>query len=325
MEKHILELFNDSYVEKASELYGFKLDTVDKLDGFENLIFSYVIDDKKYILRISHHDHQPYEKILGEIEFIQYLHEHGANVVVPVATKTGMLSERLGDGFTASCFEFASGRHVKKEDKSPEFFQEYGRVVAEFHKLTLDYNPTHKRDQWDEDVLFDTCEQYLPEDKLVLMDVLRESIDRLNQLPKEKDSYGLIHTDIHMGNFFVDGTEFHVFDFDDAAYNWFISDIAIVLFYVIWLQDSNDEVDFIMSNFMKGYNEIYKLDDYWFKQFDEFLKFRRLLLLLVMYRSFDINNWPDWIKKYYELHYDKTVNDEPMVDIDFTKYNKKAA
>lgn len=327
MEKHILELFNDSYIDRAGDLYGFHPDTVEKLDGFENLMFSYSIGDKKYILRIAHHDHQTFEHIMAEIEFIQYLQEHGANVVVPVRSLDGELSERLGNGFTASCFHYAPGRHASREDHSEAFYQEYGRVMATMHKLTVDYVPKHKRYAWDEDILFDTCEQYLPKDKLVLMDRLNQSIDRLNTYPKQKDSYGLIHTDMHLGNFFIDEGTFHVFDFDDSAYKWFVSDIAIVLFYLIWFKEGDNQefVDFVMENFMKGYNEVYQLDNFWFEKFDEFLKFRRLLMFLVVYRSFDSNNFPDWIKKFHEVHYDKTINDEAMCDIDFTKYNKKAA
>jgi Ser/Thr protein kinase RdoA (MazF antagonist) len=51
----------------------------------------------------------------------------------------------------------------------------------------------------------------------------------LRSLPTPVDGYGLLHTDLHHGNFFVDEGRITAFDFDDIGYNWFASDIAVLL------------------------------------------------------------------------------------------------
>lgn len=326
MEKHIVESFNESYLKKSSELYEFEESTLVKIGGFENLIYSYLKDDSKYILRISHHDHKSVNEILAELEFIEYLKRNDANVITPVYSVNNKLVEELEtDGFIVSSFVFATGRKPGPDDFNEEFFAEYGRVVAKMHVLTKQFEPLKKRSDWDEDKLFEVAHKYLPEEAVGLIDALEVIKKRLNSYPKDSDSYGLIHTDMHMGNFFInDNLEFEVFDFDDASYKWFISDIAVVLFYVIWFNPENeDRIDFVMKHFMSGYNEINKLDDFWFGVFDEFLKLRRLILALVIYRSFDILDAPEWVSKFYELNLDKTINDEPMLKNDFTIYNKQ--
>ena len=50
------------------------------------------------------------------------------------------------------------------------------------------------------------------------------------------DSYGLIHTDLHFGNMYYDGQTLTIFDWDDACYKHFISDIAIILFYTFTVE-----------------------------------------------------------------------------------------
>ncbi len=327
MEKHIVDSFNDSFIKKASEFYEFDVNTVEELGGFENLMFSYMKDDVKHVLRITHKDHQLYEHILAELEFINYLFDNGANVVTPIASVNGLLAEKLEeDGFMASCFLFAKGRHVKREDISPDFYREYGKSVALLHKLTTDFEPEFRRYSWDEDILYTTATKYLPKEQMGLVDQTLLLFDRINKYPKMEESYGLIHTDMHMGNFFVHGeNELTIFDFDDSAYKWFISDIAIVVFYQIWLDPKNTEkVDYLMTHFMEGYNEVYQLDDSWFERFDEFLKLRRLTMCLVIHRSFDMSNPPEFVTKFFELHLEDTLNDRPMLTMDFTKYNKAA-
>lgn len=38
-----------------------------------------------------------------------------------------------------------------------------------------------------------------------------------------------------MGNFLVSDKEINIFDFDECQYSWFVEDIAIQLFYIIYV------------------------------------------------------------------------------------------
>ena len=50
----------------------------------------------------------------------------------------------------------------------------------------------------------------------------------MDTLRQESDAYGLVHADLHMGNFFVDHSgQMTVFDFDDCCFHWFGYDCAV--------------------------------------------------------------------------------------------------
>jgi len=324
MEKHIKESFNDKHLKRGSELFGFDESTLEEIGGFENFIYSFIKDDKKYVIRFVHSDHRTLHELNSEIEFIHYLHENGAKVIVPELSVNGNFVEKIDEAFFANIFEYAPGRAPGPDDRSPAFFREYGRVMAKMHKLTIDFEPKYKRYSWYEEKIYADAESYLPKNKKHIYNIFMEQYNELKKLDTPKDSYGLIHTDMHRGNFFVDDDlNFIVFDFDDCAYKWFIHDIAMVLFYAIWFTPTDEErIDYIMTHFMEGYNEVYKLDDKWFEVFDKFLKLRQMDLYIVIYRSFDHDNLPEWALKFIELHEHNIEAREPFTHIDYTKYNK---
>jgi Ser/Thr protein kinase RdoA (MazF antagonist) len=59
----------------------------------------------------------------------------------------------------------------------------------------------------------------------------------LRTLPKSPDVYGLIHADLHHGNFFVEGHEITAFDFDDSCRHWLAYDLTPPLCSLIWAKE----------------------------------------------------------------------------------------
>jgi|SRR6266540_3194345 len=96
-------------------------------------------------------------------------------------------------------------------------------------------------------------------------------MDWLQGLPRDANSYGLIHTDMHHWNFLVHEGNITVFDFDDCTRHWFIYDIAVPIHYPlieIPLCEMKRRGKFareFFSHFMKGYDRENHLDTFWFK------------------------------------------------------------
>ena len=103
------------------------------------------------------------------------------------------------------------------------------------HRLTRAYHPPtrwHARPQWDDPIML-VDRAWLPQSEATGCQKYAEIVDWCRTLPQDDVNYGLIHFDVHAGNFFVDGAgTLTLFDFDDCHYNWFANDIAIVLFYM---------------------------------------------------------------------------------------------
>lgn len=82
-------------------------------------------------------------------------------------------------------------------------------------------------------------------------------ISEIMGLPKDSDSYGLIHYDIRPWNFIIDGEKINVFNFDDSLYGWFALDVGVALYHGLWWGRKNDAGhDFsneIIKYFLRGY------------------------------------------------------------------------
>jgi Ser/Thr protein kinase RdoA (MazF antagonist) len=100
------------------------------------------------------------------------------------------------------------------------------------------------------------------------------------------DNYGLIHTEFHFGNMYYYNNQLTFFDFDDASYKYFISDIAIVLYYYFMFQDREskreEKVVKILSPLLKGYETENHIAFEEFSNLNDYMKLRETILYLVV-------------------------------------------
>jgi amicoumacin kinase len=322
MEKHIRDCFNDAILSEAAKLFGTSLEEVKAVGGFENFIYGYQKNEIDYILRIGHSDHRSLEMVEAELDFVNYLAEHQANVSVPIVSINGKLVEVVECAdksyFTVTSYHKSLGTHVRRDSVTDQFFINYGKTIGKLHRLTKDYQEgTYKRYSWDDDLLIKEAREYLPKEELFVVEKLETVVKQIHQIPKNRNNYGLIHTDIHMGNFFVLNDELSVFDFDDSAYQYFISDIAIALFYyVAFIKDEevrNEKAKQFMTLFMQGYKLENTVDAESFHQIQLFLKLREIILYIVIYRSCDIET-DEWAKNYIALYRNRILNNIDFIE-----------
>jgi Ser/Thr protein kinase RdoA (MazF antagonist) len=113
-----------------------------------------------------------------------------------------------------------------------------------------------------------------------------------------------------------------VFDFDEAQYSWFIEDIAIPLYYLVYVyggeegkSDRESQVFRFMDHFMKGYIQESSFDHNWLKQIPLFLRLREIIVYTGMHRSADLTNLDEWSRDYLaqsKLRIEKGI---PIVDV----------
>lgn len=328
MEQAIRDQYNDAILEEAIRRFGISRDQVRDIGGFESYVYEYCKKQLPYILRISHSLRRSVDQIRGEVEWINYLKDHGLNLSRAILSEAGRLVEVIGEPdsyFSAVSFEKAPGQHVTREDWNPTLFKKLGQYMGKMHAITKHYTPSEsaiKRMEWD-DELVDFAEKFLQPSDAGVVEKYNRLLDYLRQLPKDHDSYGLIHVDMHRGNFFVDQGEIYLFDFDDSQYGWFVYDIAIALFYAVPHHcESKEDLDAarrFYESFMEGYSEENTLDHKWLKEIPYFLKLREMDLYVVINRSFDLNNLDPWCESYMRNRKYKIENDIPYVDLGFAR------
>ncbi len=217
-------------MESAKKLWGANGE-LKLIRGNENWVYS--LEGQPIIFRFTADYHRSLRELEAELEWIQYLKQKNCKVVAPRAALDGMLVHSLDPTWCVSVFERAAGVALRGEAQyTPELFSEWGRVIGEMHRCSLDYTPRWARQVWDQDdgvrLAFGEA-QTLGNDHLMVQ-IFLDRVHQMRSLPKNRENFGLIHADVHDGNFFVDNRgQFTVFDFDDSVYHWFLFDLAVVL------------------------------------------------------------------------------------------------
>lgn len=326
MESRIKERFNQNILNQAMGRYGITPGDIEDRGGFESFIFSFRRDGREYILRISHSLRRSEELIRGEVDWINYLADGGVTVAGAVMSENGKLVEPIDDGhgghFLATAFNKIDGRTAREVGWSPELYRTYGSLLGKMHALTKDYkpkDPVARRPQWEESANTE-CVKHLPESDYLVRERYRAVMDRVAALPRDRDSFGLIHYDAHSSNMLVDKDgNICLFDFDDSLHSWFVCDIAIVLFYMT----AGKEKDVVsagefLDHFLSGYSLENKLDPKWLKEIPHFLKIREIDLYAVIHRSFDVNNIANpWVAGFMKGRKERIEQDRPFLDLDF--------
>ena len=234
MIKEIAQLFDEGVAREACRRFGF--DDCVSIGGFASYAYEASRDGQRYILKITHTLRRAPEYIRGELEFVGYLADNGVRTSRGVKSSSGELVEAIDakrGQFLAYSFERSPGGRIGAADWKPDLFTAWGRLMGRIHSLSKDFRPSEaafRRQQWhQEDTL--RLNQYIPTSETTVHENAAALFARLHALPRDRNSYGLTHGDLHHRNILLDKGAVHAYDFDDCEYSWFASDIAIALYY----------------------------------------------------------------------------------------------
>ena len=201
--------------------------------------------------------------IEAELDFIRYLDTCGISAMQPVPSSSGDCIHTVESPyarFYATVFEKAPGDLFLEQDKLSEAqLVAWGRTVAETHKAAEAYTPPagRQRPSWHEIIAM--IDAWLPPEEHDAHRFLREAEAWLISLPITSDDYGLIHWDFCIDNLAWDEASgqpgrYHIFDFDDAAYFWYVADIAFAIDDL--LEMPPPQRDALMDAFLAGYRAV---------------------------------------------------------------------
>lgn len=304
---------------------------VKKLGDFENYVYETYKNGQPFIMRITHSSHRNKEEILSELDWMRHLYNEGLSVPGVFPSVKGNLVEEIpapdGTIFYGCLYAKAKGEaiNVRSQQFNEELFRKWGETTGKMHYATKSYKPSagiKKRSSWDEDELLHV-EKYYPSEEIMLVENAKEVIAAISSLPKRSDNYGVIHTDIHSGNFFYDGEQIHVFDFDDASYLWFASDIAIPLYYSIIYRIPASEAEerqrfggLFLQSFIEGYQKGNQLPEGWQEQVPLFLMLRDIVLYAVLHKKIAPEDRSEKVMAMMAEIAVRIKNKQPIVNID---------
>lgn len=294
MESYISREFTEEIKSELLGRYGILPHDCALLGGFENFVFNVKHNGKNSILRITHGSHQTAAALEGELDFILHLKNHGLTTPGIIPSQNELLVESTGtsqNDFHAVLFEKSPGRLPEEDDLGPDLIREWGRVTGQMHRLAQSYSPAsgRRRANWNEDDLVVRAAEYLPSGHEVQLKALAEVMDRMRSWPTTSDVFGLVHTDLHRYNFFWFENKVIPFDFDDAAYNWYVYDIAVVLFSSADTMRRGLSFDEYAAEFLplflEGYQKEFDLPMTELDRIQDLIRFREILLVAVLHKK----------------------------------------
>ena len=334
MDKAIRDRYGDAILQEVAARYGQTPGALTALGGFESFIYRFDDNGAPVILRVTHSLRRSPDLIRGEVDWINALAMGGAAVARALLSARGELVEEIDDGaggcFLATAFAFAPGRPPWEAGWTPARIDAYGRLLGRMHALTKDYRPADpawRREAWPATFEAEIA-GLLRGDDAPLLARYQALTRRIEARPRGRDDYGLIHFDAHEANLHIDGDRVVLFDFDDCAYNWFIADIAIVLFYRVTNRDEPERVaaDFL-PGFLRGYTAENRLDPRWLAAIPDFLTTREIDLYAVIRRSYDLPEVTpaaveaiphDWPRRFMRGRRERLLAEQPYLDLDFS-------
>lgn len=260
---------------------------IEFLRKVENYVYESSVDGRPVILRLTEPSHRSAQDLESELDWIDYLSRSGMRIAAPVRSATGALVESVvGNNIFHVCvFEKAAGKPIDESEIGPERAERWGHYIGTMHCLTKAYQRSsgvQPRSMWDDDAGFHVTLAGLDEDDALPYRRFQELMEWLGNLDRSPECFGLIHCDMHHGNFFADDEgRITAFDFDDSVYHWLAYDLAIPLYYLGRFVDDGKPsagYDQLSGSLLAGYGEANTLDSVWIDRLPLFVKFRTATL-----------------------------------------------
>ncbi|MBS4220521.1 phosphotransferase [Bacillus sp. FJAT-49711] len=332
VEQDIIDHFNKEILSTGANRFGIPFTELSHLGNWQNFIYEYKKANQKYILRFTPSSHRSVNAVIGEMDWLLYLAQNDVSVSRPIQSKSGNYVEVINTAnvvFIVSSFIKAEGSKIGYPEclNDTNLYYKLGQIMGKVHSLSKVYKPKDeltRRHDWHQNYYLKNVDNFIPSDQILVLEASRNVINKIqNNIPKDENSYGLIHGDIGVGNFLVnDEGKITLFDFDEAQYSWFIEDIAIPLYYFVYVYGGEDgkarresQARLFMEHFLKGYKEQSYFDEKWLKQIPIFLLLREIIVYAGCYRSWDFSTLHQWNIDWLKESRIRIENSESVVNI----------
>nr|WP_277753205.1 phosphotransferase [Metabacillus mangrovi] len=310
-------MFSSDLLRRAARHFHADCDPSIKLGEQENFVFEVKLKNGPAILRMTHSSHRSIREIEEELDFFVYLHQCGVQVCRPLGSAIDrILPIPLKDGSFFYCCLFEKARGNRTVPGSPDWteqlFYEWGRSMASMHAVAKNYHAGSGRKQFKQDA----------GEKLLMQ--RKKLTDCLSSMPRQE--YGLIHGDLHSGNFFFYNGKLQIFDFDDSSPHWFASDLAIPVYYYAWFlevngdSDSVDKCRLFFKHLSEGYQSIRPLTEQMASSIPLFLKVRDFMLYAYFHKKYEIGSLERVLQNSLQRMEKRIMNNEEIVKMEWGKY-----
>ncbi|MCP3027252.1 phosphotransferase enzyme family protein [Halobacillus sp. A5] len=322
MELEVDRIFTDEVLDDAAHRFNVKM--IKKVGSFENYVYEVMHKGKPMILRITHSSHRKKQEIEAEVEWVNDLYVKGIPASLCKRSAAGHFVEEIPaekSAFYVCLFHKAPGKRAQIKSGDTTLFKRWGSITGQMHNAVITYNPKNRRKRWDEDELLD-FQLYLDLQKdREIIEAGQRLKQQIGSLPENKETFGLIHADLHQGNFFLEGDIIHPFDFDDSCYFYFAHDLAVPVYYSMWSNGNlrNEEMEELFISFLEGYSSKHSLTQDILRTVPLFLKLRDYTLYSVLHKKWEIPALKRDEKQLLQGIRERLVKQRPIADLSYDR------
>lgn len=212
-------------------LEEFGVDIDEAVFRFSTQNYAFIFPDKPYMVRVSMSPVKTRKEIMSELIWVDDLKLFKETICEPSVSLRGELMHEFeieGTIYRASMFRTARGNVKDIKDITPMYFICVGELLGAIHHVSTDEREMgmkfHRPDKHSQyRAYMERCSDQLTEEMRAR---IKEIGEKVEALPDELGSYGLCHGDFHGNNFFVEGNNIWLFDFDGCAYADYMYDVA---------------------------------------------------------------------------------------------------
>jgi len=243
-------------------------------DGVNHVFATESVNGDPVIIRISDGALRKRSEVLGELLWLDHLIRHGCTVTTPIPSRGGELLETIEldvGTMHVCCFKRFGGQQLDPATDAQwndELFLKLGREIGRIHCASDELQLPVDRDRlsWYESKLGQFPDPLPAAFNPQVADTMQVFIDELRGRPTLTRHYGLVHRDLHAGNFLVENGEIQIIDFDLGCYGWRTMDLAVLLFSHYYYPSlrvphaSSELAGHVLAMVVQGYRDEYTLD-----------------------------------------------------------------
>ncbi len=285
---------------KALTQYPMKVSKIKFINHGENTTFK-ITDHRRnnYLLRICRYEYHTTEALNEELQWLKKLSRQ-FQVPTPVASKkkkllTWTTTQSLPEGRNTALFHWTDGVFLTAKKRSPNKIKTHhrvslGRLIGELHNHESTRSKVVHRKYWTAEGLvgrqtkfgsIDHLTQATPAQQRLISKTRQSLWISMKKFEKKyPQKQGLIHADLHFGNFIFNKKNIALIDFDDSGFGFFAYDLAIP---ILSIMNSKillkKEKKLFREAILEGYQQVRPWTAIDEKFLDQCLLARKLLML----------------------------------------------
>ena len=253
---------------------------------------------EQVVMRLHRPGYNGLAELNSEVEWVQSLANAGLPVPTARRTETGdyycsveIRDDAKNEERFVGVIEWVDGAPLgsvfanTSQDVVPHYKQ-IGALAAKIRCHSTQWHPREgfTRRRWDiEGLLGDNplwgrfweAKTLTNKQKMLFNNARKILRDQLSLLSTGPDRFGLIHSDLHLGNIMRNNDDLTIIDFDDAGYGWFAHEAAVALHPSLgepWFPSAREA-------FLDGYCSIHEMDSDEINSINAFLVVRSLMIV----------------------------------------------